>query len=324
MVTPLLTFVCILLSFATCATGGYEFLGGASHTAIKFEMYKNLIVIPARINDSISVKLILDTGTRSMLLYGPRFATMHNLSGGRRLKVTGWGSPEGVDAQVSFPNKIRIGRIKGEELALAVVSNRRLFKEEPGIDGIIGYELFVKFVVEIDYRRRTIHLFERLPYGHAEGFTSVPLEINRAMPQVQSSITLRDNTQVKMRLLIDTGSSLGLTVFSKDKFSVQSSDVAKPIGFGLNGIVRGFDLYMKHFFLGNLKVKSVPSYVVNVDEHPDENFTYCGSVGAAFLKKHIVIFDYPSSKLFLLSYKAAKNAAKNVTSKAVRTVVLPS
>lgn len=327
MLAPVLLSMLLLSSVTAIGASGYEFLAGTSHTAIKFELYKNLIVIPAKVNDTVSVKLILDTGTRSMLLYGKRFANMHNLSTGRRLKVAGWGSPDGVDAQVSYPNEVGIGRIHGNSLAVAVVSSRGLFEDRAGIDGIIGYELFVKFVVEINYRTRTIYLFDKLPLNHAAGFTSLPLEINKAMPQVNSNIVLPDKTTVNMRLLVDTGSSLGLTLFSKNKFNAYSSDVQKTIGIGLNGVIRGFDLYFKHFFLGDLKVRSVSSHVVNVEEHPDEKFTYCGSIGAGFLKKHIVIFDYPSSKMFLLSYKAAsagKRAAKALRAAAARTAVLPS
>lgn len=319
MVAPVLILLLLLSAIPAIATGGYEFREGTSSTAIKFELYRNLIVIPAIINDTTSVKLILDTGTRSTLLYGKRFATMHNLSAGRRLKVAGWGSPEGIDAQVSYPNQVNIGRIHGESLAVAVVSTRNLFDDRTTIDGIIGYELFVKFVVEINYKARMIYLFDKLPCEHVEGFTSIPLEINKAMPQVTSSIVLTDKTRVDMRLLVDTGSSLGLTLFSKDKFSIHSSDVQKTVGVGLNGIIKGFDLYLKHFFLGGLKVKSIPSYVVNVEEHPDEKFTYCGSVGAAFLRKHIVIFDYPSSKMFLISYKDLK-----ALNSSARTADLPS
>jgi len=333
MVAPVLILLLALSSLSGLAAtpsrtlrsgnaGGYQFLEGASRTAIRFEMYRNLIVIPAKINDTLNARLILDTGTRSMLLYGKKFANMKNLGSNRRVKITGWGSPQGVDAQVSYPNNIRIGSIKGEELAIAVVPTRALFDDKPSIDGIIGYELFVKFVVEINYKTRTIYLFDKLPPDHAEGFTSIPLEINRAMPQVQSSILLKDNTTVNLRLLVDTGSSLGLTLFSKDRFGSQSSEVPRTVGIGLSGVIKGFDLYLKHFFLGSLKVKSGQSYVVNVEQHPDDKFTYCGSVGAAFLKKHIVIFDYPSSKLFLLSYKAAKSISSSA--KVGRTAALPS
>lgn len=307
MVTPLLTLVFLLSFLSTMAAGGYDFLAGKSSTTIRFELFRNLIVIPATLNDSVKVKLILDTGTRSMLLFGKRFASMPNLTQSRRLKVAGWGSPEGVDAGLSYPNRIVLGGVKGESLGVAVVTTRSMFSERPGIDGIIGYELFVKFVVEINYKTRTISLYEKMPLGHSDGFTEIPLEINRAMPQVQSSIVMSDNSTINLRLLVDTGSSLGLTVFSKERFSMHADEVPRPVGFGLNGIIKGFDLYTQHFFLGGLKVRSLPSYVVNVDEHPDESFTYCGSVGAEFLKKHIVIFDYPSNKLFLLNYKTAKN-----------------
>ncbi|MEI9919840.1 MAG: aspartyl protease family protein [Bacteroidota bacterium] len=301
MVTPILTLLFVLSSLSAIAVGGYDFLKGKSSTTIHFEMFRNLIVIPATINDSVKVKLILDTGTRSMLLYGKRFASMPNLTGSRHVKVAGWGSPLGVDAHVSYPNNIILGNIKGEALGVAVIPTRKLFDDVPGIDGIIGYELFIKFVVEINYKARTIRLFGKLPYGHAEGFTCIPLDINKTMPQVQSSIVLNDKSTVNLQLLIDTGSSLGLTVFSKEKFKNYCGAVEHTVGMGLNGAVKGFDLYLNHFILGTLKVKSVSSCLVNVEEHPDDSFTYCGSVGAAFLKKHIVIFDYPSSKLFLKS-----------------------
>src|SRR4051812_12003191 len=106
MVRLTLTLSTILFSLGNLAASGYDFLAGKSSTTIHFEMFRNLIVIPAMINDSVKVKLILDTGTRSMLLYGKRFASMPNLTSARRVKVSGWGSPEGVDAGVSFPNNV--------------------------------------------------------------------------------------------------------------------------------------------------------------------------------------------------------------------------
>src|SRR5689334_21836904 len=198
MVRSLLVFFIVLTSFSTFGAGGYDFLAGKSSTTIHFDMFRNLIVIPALLNDSVKVKLILDTGTRSMLLYGKRFSTMPNLTKSRHVKVSGWGSPEGIDAGVSYPNSVALGNVKGQALGVAVVSTRSLFAERPSIDGIIGYELFVKLVVEINYKARTIRLFEKLPYGHAEGFTSIPLEINRAMPQVQSSIIMSDNSTMNL------------------------------------------------------------------------------------------------------------------------------
>lgn len=299
MVRSLLTLVSIVLFFESIAAGGYDFLNGTSSTSIQFETFRDLIVIPAMINDSVKVKLILDTGTRSMLLYGKRFASMPNLSTNRRLKVSGWGSPLGVDGGVSYPNNIVLGSVKGQGLGVAVVTTRHIFEEKPGIDGIIGYELFAKFVVEINYKTKTMTLYDKLPYHHVDEFTCLPLEINNTMPQVESSIVMKDKSKVDLRLLIDTGSSLGLTLFSKEKFKNHTDNIQRTVGMGLNGFITGFHLYVKTFFLGDLNARVVSPYLVNVEEHPDEEFSYCGSVGAAFLKKHTVIFDYPASRLFL-------------------------
>lgn len=299
MVVRVLIFLLTISSLSGSAAGGYKFLEGTTRTSIRFELFEDLIVIPAQINDTLSVRLILDTGTRSMLLYGKRFARLQNLSANRKVKISGWGSPQEINASFSFPNSIRIGSVMGEGLGIAVVTTKNLFENKRKIDGIIGYELFAKFVVEINYKTRFIHLYENMPSGHTQGFSSVPLEINKAMPQVKSTVVLNDKTKVELSLLVDTGSSLGLTLFSKEKFEVYSSGEERPIGIGLNGVVKGFDLYNKHFLLGDLLVKFIPSYVVNVEEHPDDKFSFCGSVGADFLKKHVVIFDYPSSRMFL-------------------------
>lgn len=293
----------LVLMFATLTpalgAGGYRLAAGRTFTSVEFEKYKDLIVLPAVINDTLHVRLILDTGTRSILLYGKRFAHLKNLSTRRKVSVAGWGSPHPIDASFSYPNQIQIGHVTGEALAIAVIPDRPLFKDHTTIDGIIGYELFAKFIVEINYQTQIIRMFERLPFGYGSEFVTVPLEVNRAMPQVNSKVVINSKTSVNVKLLVDTGSSLGLALFTKDEFLLHSSHQRLPVGIGLNGPVYGYDLYWKEFWLGDLPIRRIPAHVIDIDEHPDQSFTYCGSIGAAFLKKHTVIFDYPGERLLL-------------------------
>lgn len=279
--------------------GGFQLQPGRTHTSVPFQTYKDVIIVPAIINDTVPVRLILDTGTRSILLCGKRFAGMQNLSSRRKVGITGWGSPKPIDAAVSYPNTIEIGHVRGEALAFAVVPERHLFAGRPDIDGIIGYELFAKFIVEINYDTEVLQLFEKLPYGYASDFVKIPLEVNKAMPQIASTVVLNNKTTVQVKLLVDTGSSLGLALFTKEKFLEFSSHRLQSVGIGLNGPIHGYDLYCKRIMLGNLRVKQIPTHVIDIDEHPDETFSYCGSIGAAFLRKHVVIFDYPGERLLL-------------------------
>jgi hypothetical protein len=167
------------------------------------------------------------------------------------------------------------------------------------IDGIIGYELFVRFAVEINYRSKTIHLYDHLPEGHTEPFIALPLEVNLARPQIESVITLANNQTMKLKLLIDTGSSLGLAVFASDCYAFPASTERTPIGRGLNGNIFGYELLVKELRIGDVNVSDIPTHLVDVPRHPDEQFVFAGSLGAAFLREHVVIFDYPRNTFFL-------------------------
>jgi hypothetical protein len=301
---PSLILGLVLLALSTFGgpdiESGYQFVDGHSHTTIKFEQYRDLIVIPVVMNDTVRLKLVLDTGTRSLLLYGKKFRRLSNLRRDKSVKVTGWGSPNGVDACLSYPNSISLGKVRGDALGVAIVDHGHMFDDIPSIDGIIGYELFVRFAVEINYKTSTIHLYDRLPENYAAQFTVFPLEVNMARPQVVSEITLANNKKIKLKLLIDTGSSLGLAVFSSTSEGFTTSEDLYPIGRGLNGNVYGYDLFVKEFLLGTLPVSKIPMHLVDVPLHPDDQFTFSGSLGAGFLRQHIVVFDYPRST-FLLS-----------------------
>src|SRR5690349_22564920 len=128
---PALLFVFVLLVGSALGSpdkrAGYQFLDGYSHTTIQFERHRDLIVIPVVMNDSIKLRLVLDTGTRSLLLYGKKFRRLGNLRPDKKVKVTGWGSPKGVDAHLSFPNKVSLGEIRGESVGVAIVDHGRMF-----------------------------------------------------------------------------------------------------------------------------------------------------------------------------------------------------
>jgi hypothetical protein len=281
--------------------GGYRFNEGVSHTTIHFETYRNLILIPAQLNDTLRVTLILDTGTRSLLLYGKRFKKLQLAVPKKKVRVTGWGSPNGVEASLSFPNAVAIGEVRGTDLGIAVVTDRKLFNDKPLIDGIIGYELFVRFAVEINYKTKTIKLYDRLPRSYTDNFIALPIEVDCARPLINTTLYFYNNTTVALKLLIDTGSSLGLTVFTTDKSKFYSGHASKEIGIGLSGRISGYDLFVRDFVLGEMKVRKIRSSLVEVVEHPDKAFAFSGSLGAEFLKEHVVVFDYPESKVYLKS-----------------------
>jgi len=304
----MVALVLFLLGFATSVFSavapipGYRLTEGKTYATLKFKLYKNLIIIPAKLNDTLDLDLILDSGTRSILLYGKKFKRMTNLLSEKTMRLSGWGSHETIEVKRSYPNTISIGEVHGDGLCAAIVDSRNLFTERVDIDGIIGYEIFARFAIEIDYKKKSIYLYDKITQCDTHDFMSLPMSVNLSRPEISSTILTQNKKTIQLNLLVDTGSSLGLTLFSKNIEELAPPSIEQQIGIGLAGPIHGYPLLIKSIRLGDHLMKGITSNFVHVKSHPDEDFKIAGSLGAGFLKNYQVIFDYPSSKLYLRKY----------------------
>ena len=75
------------------------------------------------------------------------------------------------------------------------------------VDGVLGYELFKRFVVRVDYPRRTLTLTLPAAFSYHGGGVIVPFKLNDYVPEVAGEID-----GVAGAFDIDTGSRAGLGV----------------------------------------------------------------------------------------------------------------
>lgn len=278
---------------------GYSFSEGRAVTTISFRSYRNLIVIPVQLNDSLHLNLILDTGTRSLILFGKKINKLTNIATSRKIKVNGRGAMKTVEADFSYPNKIKIGDVIGRGIGAAVLKDSDLMDVVSGIDGIIGYELFVRFCIQIDYTKRIITLYSTLPKETFNSFHAVNLDMVDQRPEIVSTIQTSRKKKLRVRTLIDTGSSLGLLVFANqtEKFPIVGD--AREIGTGLAGSVFGFYLGIFSYQLGNLTFFPHDCQLVPTTGAVENEFTVSASLGGSFLKDHVVMFHYATSRFFI-------------------------
>src|SRR5688572_24195031 len=60
-------------SMASAPKAGFSLPDNVQEVTFKFRKFKNLILLPVIINDTVVVNLILDTGCRNLLLFGGVF-----------------------------------------------------------------------------------------------------------------------------------------------------------------------------------------------------------------------------------------------------------
>lgn len=287
-----------LYSIEGFARSGFSFSEGQHTALIHFQTYHNLIILPVRLNNDVDVNLILDTGSFSIVLYGDRFKDLNDNPSVKNISFRGRGNEGMVNASLLVMGAVDFGAIHGEGLGVVVVSSRKMVPECYKIDGLIGYDLFSYFIVEINYREKTLRLFDKLGPDYTRDFRSIPLEIDNGKPYVVSKLGLKNTETKATRLLIDTGSSLFLTLFSNSRkeYSVGRNDSIRCIG--LSGYSYGIPLSVGNLSLGPVSIVRPAAHFVLIRKLPDE-LAESASLGGGFLRKYIVIFDHASAMLYL-------------------------
>jgi predicted aspartyl protease len=75
------------------------------------------------------------------------------------------------------------------------------------IDGLLGYDFFARFVVEIDFKGGTLVIWEPARFAPPKGTVSVPIEFAGRLPVMSSVLTLDGGRALQARLMVDTGAS---------------------------------------------------------------------------------------------------------------------
>lgn len=309
LVKCLLTVFFIGLSFVPVRSQqiGFDFPFGVDKVEIPFERYNNLIVIPVTINNSLTLKFILDTGVQFAILTEKAFGDFLELSYDRRLVIQGPGTIDSVSAQVATKVEMRLpgGVVSGVNQSLLVLEKDYLhLRKNLGADvyGIIGYDIFSRFVVEFNYDSKMIVLHEPRRFRPKKYHKRVPMQIVNTKPYISAKLAFDDGTQDQMNLMVDTGASHALLLDDDSENIILPSKTLKTvIGRGLGGDINGL--------LGRVQSLQINKFVFKdpIASFPAEGHystsmkrgSRHGTIGGEILTRFHPIFDYLRGVLYL-------------------------
>jgi hypothetical protein len=284
-----LALMLMLAEFAIQATplAGFCLPDSVEAVKIRFKMQNNLIIIPVIINNTIEVNLILDTGCRNLVLFGKEFSSLLTFDDRKRISFSGLGDGEPVTGRLALNNEIQMGSIVGQAIPIIVVEEKNIFKHLRKVHGVIGYDVFLKFEIEINSLRKEMTFRPANLSSPRMGYSTVPLTIVDSKPVMASSISSRNET-VACQLMIDTGSSLGLLLKKSQRNHSAGGSV---IGRGLNGDILGTVTMSKLVQLEGMVLENVATSVTECQTNEDDN----ASIGMGVLKDYIVVLNYCKS-----------------------------
>ncbi|MGK7396570.1 MAG: aspartyl protease family protein [Candidatus Cyclobacteriaceae bacterium M3_2C_046] len=285
---------------------GFEFLENKKRVVIPFEIYNNLIVVPVTLNGKVPLKFILDTGIRTAILTERMVTDILNVSYNRKLVIKGPGDGRVVEAYVANNVSLQLPGVVGRGQALLVLQEDYLQLSNylgTEVHGILGYELFSRFVVEINYAQTVIILHKNEFFRPKKKFAELDLTIEDTKPYVNVCIDQYMGAKFYGKFLVDTGASHALLLEQQSDNPVRVPDktIEAHLGRGLGGVINGVigrveEVQLDEYVFDDV-IASFPDPESYLDSLPPVERE--GTIGGEILNRFNVIFDYSQEKMYL-------------------------
>ena len=272
----------------------FGFVSGKS-TTFPFRLVNNHIYMQVKLNGR-PYEFLFDTGGLNVIT--PTIARELGLKAEGAVQAQGTGE-KSEEAGFTTVDRLDVGGAFLEKQTFVVIGLES-FKEVEGlpITGIVGYEIFKRFVVVTDYENSRITLIEPEGFTYRGPGTRVEMTLNDRTPEVMGDID-----GLKGKFTLDTGSrsTLDLSTPFVEKNNLVARYQAKyqgVNGWGVGGPARGWIVRGKRFSMG---AAFVDDPIVELSQSKSGSMAdayLAGNVGAGVLKKFNIVWDYSRHQLF--------------------------
>lgn len=308
-----LTFLCVMTS--SILTGQTPFnLNKNKSSKIKFELINNIIIIPVSLNGT-KLSFILDTGVSQPILFNFVNLDSLHIRNQTHSYLQGLGNEGAIKAIKSTGNVLRVGDAVSVNQELSLLFDTSInFTPQLGVPvhGILGYNLFKDFVVEINYASKYIRLFKQgyFKFSESRRWETLAINLYKNKPYVDAFI--QDNySERHVKLLIDTGGSDALWLFEDTAKGIGPPDqlfFRDFLGKGLSGSLYGKRSKISTFKLGSFTLNDVnvaypDSSSLSIARHYKERN---GTLAGHILKRFHIFFDYKNERIKIKKNKNFK------------------
>jgi len=280
---------------------------GASRFEIPFQYVNDFILIEVLFNDVFPLTFIFDTGAEHTILTKREITDILQVNYRRTFTLIGADLQTELYAYLAQGVKLQLNNLRAVNRSILVLAEDYFkFDEISGIKihGILGADFFRRFIVQIDYTRQKIILHDPTSFKIPKKFETLPIELHRSKPYVGVPVTLQNDTTIQAKLLIDSGASLALLLYTAThpKLQLPANVIRSNIGLGLGGYLEGFlgrvgEIVVADTPLGGVVTNFQDISSVGVDSSYLNNRN--GILGNKTLNRFDIIINYVEEELYL-------------------------
>lgn len=265
-----------------------------------------IIFLKAQVNNSAPMWFALDSGasfpyiinTSRARALGVKLQGHRTLGGGAGPATYEGARTEGVSIRLGDLKRADQTAVVIDLSSLEAIAGRRL-------DGVVGLDLFTRYVVEIDYFGNQISLHDPQTYTYSGSGESIPLTLRDGHLFIPAKVEMPGCPQLDGQFLVDTGGGLVTAVLTTP--FAQSRNLPPPtqktiLDRSLSGLGGETKLLVSRgtsFALGSLVIREPVIYVSQDTGGALASSEFDGMIGGDVLRRFKVIFDYARGRLIL-------------------------
>lgn len=287
------------------AARDWKFLSpGVKETTLPFTNEANEIVVPVTVNGH-TLRMLLDSGAGSAFVTAEAARTAGLTTEGD-LPAIGYGGSTATglakDATLELGQTVALSH-----QVMHVIKDEAVTKQLSalGVDGAVGYEIFSRFTVRIDYPGKRLTLSDPANPQPVSGKAVVlPLKLETRTPTILASV----DGKTPARFLVDTGDSGALHLYtayaSANGLLPKEGDltVLKQQGVGVGGTLSEQVSPGHTLTLGRLTLQNVPIATMTGGGISGIS-SHAGGLGNLILNRFVATFDYAHGRLTLAEAK---------------------
>lgn len=276
----------------------FVFPAGRALVEVPFEIHSGHLFVKVMLNGRGPFRMLFDSGGVNVLL--PQVLAQI----GARAEGAMSGDAAGDDKQnvgVTRVDRLEFGGIVVERQVFATFDLDEFMRRVEGLDdvaGVVGYEIFKRFPVKVDYEHSRATFYDPAKFKYAGTGARLPILFRGTNPQARGRVDGIDGV-----FHIDTGSrgSLTLTLPFVEANALTAKYGAKLetiSGASVGGHVRALLARATTLQLGDITVQKPVTLLSLQSRGALADPDLAGNIGFGILRQFNITFDYPNNVLY--------------------------
>ncbi len=183
--------------------------------------------------------------------------------------------------------------------------SRAEFAQQVGqpYQGTLGRDFFDRVVVEVDYHRQTVQLYDPSAFTYTGQGKSFPLTFSGPVPLIHAKFDVPGHRSESADFAVDTALDSGV-IFYRGYTDSQRISAAhfksEPASYPeVDGGAKIFLGRLKAFQIGPYQVEDIVGVFTQQKTQVGADKNIAGAIGANFLRRFTVIYDFPHHQVIL-------------------------